>query len=178
MALIGIAEKGLLSVELTVESEGGHSSAPPPQTAIGILSKAISRLEENQMPGGIKGVVGQMFQSVGPEMSFVKKLVFANLWLFRPLVERQMAAQPSTNAAMRTTTAATIIEGGVKENVLPSKARAVVNFRILPGDSVKSVLDHVNQTINDARVKVTHYRRDRERAIGCVEYGIARLSID
>jgi carboxypeptidase PM20D1 len=157
VALIGIAEKGLLSVELTVESEGGHSSAPPPQTAIGILSKAISRLEENQMPGGIKGVVGQMFQSVGPEMSFGKKLVFANLWLFRPLVERQMAAQPSTNAAMRTTTAATIIEGGVKENVLPSKARAVVNFRILPGDTVKSVLDHVNRTINDSRVKVTPY---------------------
>jgi len=157
VALIGIAEKGILSVELTVETEGGHSSAPPPQTAIGILSKAISRLEENQMPGSIKGVVGQMFQSVGPEMTFGKKLVFANLWLFRPLVERQMAAQPSTNAAMRTTTAATIIEGGVKENVLPSKARAVVNFRILPGDTVKSVLDHVNQTINDSRVKVTNF---------------------
>lgn len=157
VALIGIAEKGLLSVELTVETEGGHSSSPPPQTAIGILGRAISRLEENQMPGSIKGVVGQMFQFVGPEMAFGKKLVFANLWLFRPLVERQMAAQPSTNAAMRTTTAVTIIEGGVKENVLPSKARAVVNFRILPGDSIKSVLDHVNRTINDARVKVTSF---------------------
>jgi carboxypeptidase PM20D1 len=157
VALIGIAEKGILSVELTVESEGGHSSTPPPQTAIGILSKAVSRLEENQMPGSIKGVVGQMFQYAGPEMSFGKKIVFANLWLFRPLVERQMAASAPTNASMRTTTAATIIEGGVKENVLPSKARAVVNFRILPGDSVQSVLDHVTQTINDARVHVARY---------------------
>jgi carboxypeptidase PM20D1 len=157
VALIGIAEKGLLSVELNVETEGGHSSTPPPQTAVGILSRAISRLEENQMPGSIKGVVGQMFQSVGPEMRFDKRIVFANLWLFRPLVERQMAASPTTNAAMRTTTAATMIEGGVKENVLPSKARAVVNFRILPGDSIQSVIAHVNQTINDARVKVTRY---------------------
>jgi carboxypeptidase PM20D1 len=157
VALIGIAEKGILSVELNVETEGGHSSTPPPQTAVGILSRAISRLEENQMPGSIKGVVGQMFQSVGPEMRFDKRIVFANLWLFQPLVERQMAASPTTNAAMRTTTAATMIEGGVKENVLPSKARAVVNFRILPGDSIQSVLAHVNQTINDSRVKVTKY---------------------
>lgn len=157
VALIGIAEKGLLSIELNVETEGGHSSAPPPQTAVGILSRAISRLEENQMPGSIQGVVGQMFQNVGPEMRFDKRIVFANLWLFRPLVERQMAASPTTNAAMRTTTAATMIEGGVKENVLPSKARAVVNFRILPGDSIQSVLAHINQTINDSRVKVNRY---------------------
>jgi carboxypeptidase PM20D1 len=157
IALIGIAEKGSLSVELSVESDGGHSSTPPPHTAVGILSRAITRLEENQMPASLKGVAGQMFQYVGPEMSFGKKMAFANLWLFQPLVERQLAAQPPTNAAIRTTTAATIIEGGVKENVLPSKARAVLNFRILPGDSVQSVLDHVNQTINDPQVKVAKY---------------------
>lgn len=160
VALIGIAEKGLLSVELGVESDGGHSSTPPPHTAIGILSRAVNRLEENQMPGGLKGVAGQMFQYVGPEMSFGKRMVFANLWLFRPLVERQLAAQPPTNAATRTTTAATIIEGGVKENVLPSKARAVVNFRILPGDSVQSVMEHVTRTINDPLVKVARYGED------------------
>jgi carboxypeptidase PM20D1 len=157
VALIGIAEKGLLSVELSVESEGGHSSTPPPHTAIGILSRAVSRLEDDQMPGGLKGVAGQMFQYVGPEMSFGKRMAFANLWLFRPLVERQLAAQPPTNAATRTTTAATIIEGGVKDNVLPSKARAVVNFRILPGDSIESVMAHVTRTINDPQVKVARY---------------------
>ncbi|HEX8145308.1 MAG TPA: M20 family peptidase [Pyrinomonadaceae bacterium] len=157
VALIGIAEKGILSVELIVESEGGHSSTPPPQTAIGILSRAVSRLEENQMPTSLNGVAGQMFQYVGPEMSFGRRMAFANLWLFRPLVERLLAASPPTNAATRTTTAATIIEGGVKENVLPSKARAIVNFRILPGDSVESVLGHVSRTINDARVKVGRY---------------------
>jgi carboxypeptidase PM20D1 len=157
VALIGIAEKGILSVELSVESEGGHSSTPPPHTAVGILSRAINRLEENQMPSSLKGVAGQMFQYVGPEMSFGKRIVFANLWLFQRLVERRLAALPPTNAAIRTTTAATIIEGGVKENVLPSKARAVVNFRILPGDSVQSVMEHITRTINDPMVKVTRY---------------------
>jgi carboxypeptidase PM20D1 len=73
------------------------------------------------------------------------------------LIKHQLAASVSTNAAMRTTTAATIIEGGVKDNVLPSRARAVVNFRILPGDTVQGVIDHVNRAINDARVKVAKY---------------------
>jgi carboxypeptidase PM20D1 len=157
VALIGVAEKGIVSLELSVEGEGGHSSTPPPHTAVGILSMAISSLEENQMPASSRGVIGRMFDYVGPEMSFGNKLVFANLWLFRPLVERRLAAAPSTNAAIRTTTAATMIEGGVKENVLPSKASAVVNFRILPGDSIQSVTDHAVRAINDPRVKVARY---------------------
>jgi carboxypeptidase PM20D1 len=157
VALIGIAEKGILSLELSVEGEGGHSSTPPPHTAVGILSRAIYKLEENQMHVSTRGVIGQMFDHVGPEMPFGRKIVLANLWLFRPLVEHQLAASPPTNAAIRTTTAATIIEGGVKENVLPSKTRAVVNFRILPGDSIQGVIDHVVRAINDSRVKVARY---------------------
>lgn len=157
VALIGVAEKGSVSLELTVEVAGGHSSAPPPHTAIGILSMAINRLEEHQMPASIEGVPRQMFDYVGPEMPFGRKLVMANLWLFKPLVERKLSAAPSTNAGIRTTTAATIIEGGLKENVLPSRARAVVNFRILPGDSIEGVTSHVSQTINDPRIKVNRF---------------------
>jgi carboxypeptidase PM20D1 len=154
IALIGIAEKGYVSLELTVESEGGHSSMPPPQTAVGILSAAIHRLENNQMPARMSGATRQLFEYVGPEMSFPMKSVFANLWLFGPLVKRQLTASPTTNATIRTTTAATMFEGSIKENVLPIKARAVVNFRILPGDSIGSVIEHVRQTINDPRVKI------------------------
>jgi carboxypeptidase PM20D1 len=157
VALIGVAEKGSVSLELTVEVAGGHSSAPPPHTAIGILSMAINRLEEHQMPASIEGVPRQMFEYVGPEMPFGRKLVMANLWLFKPLVERKLSAAPSTNAGIRTTTAATIIEGGLKENVLPSTARAVVNFRILPGDSIERVMSHVSETINDPRIKVSRF---------------------
>lgn len=155
VALIGIAEKGYLSVELKVTSEGGHSSQPPPETAVGLLSKAIYRLETHQVPGGMNGPVRKMFDYVGPEMPFLMKALFANLWLSRPLVEGILSGSPATNAAMRTTTAPTILEAGVKENVLPTHARAVVNFRILPGDSIDSVLAHIQKTINDPRVVVT-----------------------
>lgn len=157
VALIGIADKGYLSLELSVEVESGHSSMPPPQTAIGVLSAAVSRLEEQQMPARIEGVPRQTLEYIGPEMPFGKRLVMANLWLFKPLVERKLSASPSTNAGIRTTIAATIIDGGVKENVLPSRARAIVNFRPLPGDSLERVVAHVGEVVNDPRVRVNRF---------------------
>ncbi len=161
LALVGIAEKGYLSVELSVQTEGGHSSTPPPHTSIGILASAIHELEAHPMPGGIRGPARDMFKFVGPEMSFAMKMVMANLWLFHPLVEKLLATNPASNAVMRTTTAVTIINGGVKDNVIPAKARAVVNFRILPGDTVESVLTHVKNVIHDKRVNVTPMHEKR-----------------
>ena len=155
VALIGIAEKGYLSLELSVESPGGHSSRPPRQTAIGILSRSIVALEENSLPARFDGATAQLFQAVGPSMPLMERIVFANLWLFRPLVIRMLSADQKTDATIRTTTAATMIEGGAKENVLPTRAAAVVNFRLLPGDRVEDVIDHVDQTIDDSRVQVT-----------------------
>jgi len=160
VALVGIAEKGFLSVALTVEAEPGHSSVPPTHTAIGILSMAVSRLEQSQLPANLNGVPGQMFDYLGPEMGFGMKLVFANRWLFRPLIERQLSASSSTNATIRTTTAVTMINGGIKDNVLPSRATAIVNFRILPGSSIEEVMAHVRRVVDDTRVKVERYGAD------------------
>jgi carboxypeptidase PM20D1 len=166
VALVGIAEKGFLSLTLTVEAQTGHSSAPPPHTAIGVLSKAVNRLEENQFPVHVGGIPGQMFDYVGPEMTWGMKVVFANLWLFGPLVKRQLSASPGTNASIRTTTAVTVIEGGIKDNVLPSRARAIVNFRILPGDSIEGVMTHARNVIDDPRVKIEKYGDDFDEPSG------------
>ena len=157
VALVGIADKGYLSLELSVEAETGHASMPPPQTAIGILSAAVSSLEKHQLPATIEGVPRQMLEYVGPEMPFGKRLVMANLWLFKPLVERSLSASPSTSHGVRTTTAATIIQGGSKENALPSRSRAVVHFRPLPGDSSERVIAHVAEVVNDPRVNVNRF---------------------
>ncbi|WP_342380629.1 M20 family peptidase [Myxococcus stipitatus] len=154
VALVGTSEKGFVSVELKVKGEGGHSSMPPPSTAVGVLARAVSKLESTPMPARLAGGSRELFERVGPEMGFGMKLLFANLWLTEPLVVKQLSARPTTNAAVRTTTAVTVFEGGVKDNVLPSGARAVVNFRILPGDSVEGVLAHVRETVDDARVEV------------------------
>lgn len=144
-ALIGVAEKGYLSVVLNVSATPGHSSMPPPKggSAIGMLSAALKRLDDHQLPGGIRGVAGEMFDTLAPEMGGFSRVALSNLWLFGPVVQHQLERAASTNAVLRTTTALTIVNAGNKENVLPGRAEATVNFRILPGDGKEQVMEHV-----------------------------------
>src|SRR5205823_6316947 len=122
VALVGIAEKGYVTVELTAQAEGGHSSMPPPATAVGILAAAITRLEAHQMPRAIRGPTADMFDYLGPEMSFAPRLVMANRWLLGGILTGRFGTTPQGNALLRTTTAPTVLQAGVKENVLPSTA--------------------------------------------------------
>ncbi len=154
VATIGVAEKGYMTVKLVVKVDGGHSSQPPRESAIGILGAAIARLEAHQMPGGIKGLSADMLAHLGPEMSFGMRLAIANLWLTKPLIERTFAGSPVMNAFMRTTTAPTIIQGGSKENVLPPEVMAIVNFRILPGDTREDIVAHIKNAVSDDRVEI------------------------
>jgi carboxypeptidase PM20D1 len=154
VALVGIAEKGYLTLDLTVQAEGGHSSMPPRQTAVGVLSAAIDRLEKHPVPGGIRGPTAEMFAYLGPELPFGMRLFFANRWLFGKILAHTFGASAPGNAMLRTTTAPTIFQAGIKENVLPSSAHAVVNFRLLQGDSIAGIVDYVRRTIDDPRVKV------------------------
>ncbi len=155
LAMIGIAEKGYVTLALKAEvSETGHSSRPPEKTAIGLLSKAITRLEEDPFPARIDGATEMLFQFAGPEMSLPYRLLFSNLWLTRGLIKMQLKSDPGTNTLIRTTIAPTILRSGFKDNVLPSTATAKVNFRILPGETVESVTERVRQAINDPLVAV------------------------
>ena len=154
VALIGTAEKGYVSLELTVSCKGGHSSQPPPHTAVGILSAAVVKLEEHPLPTAIRGPVREMFDVLGPEMPFFERMAFANLWLFSGLVKRELEATNAAAAALRTTTAVTMMSGGTKDNVLPTRARAVVNSRLMPDDSIDGLLAHVSETVADERVQV------------------------
>ncbi len=155
VATVGIAEKGYLSVELTAEALEGHSSMPPRETAVGIIAGAVQALGHAPFPARHGGALAQMFEWLAPEVSFGKRLAFANLWLLGWVVEDIMSRKPSTDATQRTTTAPTMMTGSTQENVLPKRASAVVNFRILPGDTVTGVLDRVTALIDDPRVGIT-----------------------
>lgn len=150
-ATIGVAEKGYLSLRLKVEAKGGHSSTPTRETAIGILCHAIDRLQAHPFPYKVRAVL-PMFKGLSPAASPVMQMAFANLWLFRGILQRKLAADPETAASIHTTIAPTIIHGGVKDNVLPGLAEAVVNFRILPGENIASVCERVRKIIDDERV--------------------------
>lgn len=153
VAVIGLGEKGYLTVELSVEMPGGHSSMPPPETAVSVLARAVDRVAASPLPARLDGVPRAQLEAIAPYMPFGKRLAIANLWLLGPVVRAMMAKQPVTNAVVRTTTAPTVFEAGVKENVLPARGRALVNFRVLPGDTVEGVLGHVRAAIADDRVK-------------------------
>lgn len=161
-ALIGIAEKGYGTYFLNLDTAPGHSSMPGKSTAIGMMSVALANLENRQMPAGIRGVAAQMFDTIAPEMSGLNRVVLSNLWLFRPLVQKQLEGQPATNAMLRTTTALTIVQAGNKDNVLPGHAEAAVNFRLLPGDSLASVEQHVRDSIANDAIRVTQYKGNSE----------------
>ncbi|MDO8701267.1 MAG: M20 family peptidase [Undibacterium sp.] len=148
-ALIGIAEKGYATVHLSLDATPGHSSMPTQKTAIGMMSMALARLEDQQLPADIRGVALQMFDTIAPEMNGINRVLLSNLWLFKPLVQRELAKGASTNAMLRTTTALTVIHAGNKENILPGHIDATVNFRTLPGDTQTDVLAHLKKTLNN-----------------------------
>ncbi len=154
-AMIGLSEKGYVTLKITARSEGGHSSMPPAKTAIGSLARAIGRLEKHQLPARFSGPAASLFDFVGPEMPFLKKLLFANLWAFKGIVFKQLEKGTATNALIRTTCAPTMINGGIKENILPGQAHGLVNFRILPGDSIESVAAHAKKVIDDPAIDVS-----------------------
>ncbi len=154
VALVAVTEKGYLSLELKAEVTPGHSSTPTKDTAIGALAAAVTRVVNAPMPARMPDPVRLMFRYLGPEMSFPMRIALANLWLTRPLLLRQLAGAPTTDAVIRTTTAATVIRGGETENVLPAEASAIINFRLLPGDTISAVTERTKQLIGDDRISL------------------------
>ena len=154
VAIVGIAEKGYLSLRLRAEADGGHSSMPTHRTAIGALARALARLEANPFPSRLDGPTRGMVEAMAPYQPFSRRLVTANLWLTDRLVMRLLQENPLGAALLHTTTAPTMLSAGIKDNVLPPEADAVVNFRIRPGETVASVTERVRQLAADPKIIV------------------------
>ncbi|NOZ07488.1 MAG: M20/M25/M40 family metallo-hydrolase [FCB group bacterium] len=154
VALVGLSEKGFLSVKLSVIKEGGHASMPQSETVIDILANAVLNLRRHRPEARISEPVERFLEFIGPEMPFFQKLVFANKGLLGRLILKAYEQSPAGNSLVRTTTAPTVFSAGSKANVLPGTASAIVNFRILPGETIEGLLDHVKKTIDDPRVTV------------------------
>lgn len=154
VASIMTGEKGYVSFRLTTRAQGGHSSMPPPQTAVGRLARAVARVQDRPPPLRLTPPIAEMLQRLAPEMPWANRLLIANRWLFEPLLLRALAAAPVTNALVRTTVAPTMLDAGVKDNVLPSEASAVINFRILPGERVADVEAWLRATVDDEGIEL------------------------
>ncbi len=156
VASINLSEKGYVTLELVAKSAGGHSSMPPRVTAVGRIAKAVGRLQDNPVPGGLSGLSEEFFDTLGRHFSFGQRVVFANRWLFRPLLENILASSPTTDAMLRSTTAPTMLTGSSKDNVLAAEASAKINFRIHPRDTVADIVAHVRRTIDDAEIEIRY----------------------
>lgn len=161
-ALIGIAQKGYLSLALAMNGIGGHSSQPPEESNIGILAKAITKLEAAQFPYRIHEAVRHQYRYMGPELDEAKQPMYAAVAFGKDGemtdLEKEFIAEMSgnqvTRAMLHTTIAVSMFNAGIKDNVLPPSATAVVNFRPMPGDTPEVIIEHVRKAIDDDRITI------------------------
>ncbi len=154
-AMIGIAEKGLINLEYTVSSDGGHASAPGPHTPVGRLSAACAAVEAHPFPMHLTKPVEAMFDTLGRHSSFVYRLIFANLWCFRGVLDGICKKSGGElNALVRTTVAFTQMSGSAAPNVIPPSASMVSNMRLNPADSVAAAQEYIRSVIRDDGVSL------------------------
>ncbi len=155
LAGVGIAEKGHVDFEISVNAKGGHSSQPPKHSALGKLSKIVCDLENHQFKAELTGQLQSLFTEIGKSTTYPVRCVMCNLPILKPLVTKICSNIPAVASMMRTTTAVTMAQGSPAPNVLPQKASVVANFRIMPGQTIEDVEAHIKKIAGDkAEVKL------------------------
>ncbi len=145
LAGVGIAEKGHVDFEISVNAKGGHSSQPPKHSALGKLSKILCDLEKNQFKAELTPQLNSLFNEIGKNTTYPVRCIASNLPVLKPLITKVCENIPPVASMMRTTTAVTMAQGSPAPNVLPQKASAVVNFRIMPGQTINDVEAHIKK---------------------------------
>ncbi|WP_113927297.1 M20 family peptidase [Bacillus sp. P14.5] len=154
VGVVGISEKGSATAKLSIEGSGGHSSQPQNRTNIGRIAGAIAKLEDTQFAEDLRGPGEDLFEYVAPEMSFGMKYIFSNKFIFEPIIEEVLLKEPASAALIRTTIAPTIFQAGEQYNALPEEASAIINLRLMPGDSLEDVKHFIEETIEDEAITV------------------------
>ena len=154
--MVGIAEKGMMNVRYTVHSGGGHASAPPVKTPITTLASVCRRIVEHPFKMSINKPAGLMFDTLARRSTFLYKLIFSNLWCFKPVLDLICRLSGGEmNALVRTTTAFTQAEGSKARNVIPAEASLVSNMRLSPSDCVADATAYLKKIVNDPQVEIT-----------------------
>ncbi|WP_304223318.1 M20/M25/M40 family metallo-hydrolase [Gracilinema caldarium] len=166
LALIGVEEKGFLDIELLVRQAPGHASRPPERQAVAVLAEALVRLSKRPFPYKLIPSVESFFTSLAPLVDtstpkgVLQSLVLRNSRRLGPLFYPLAGTSPATRALLRTTLAMTQLFGAKADNILPAEARAILNLRLLPGDTIESALDYVRRAIgmDEVIVRPSPYR--------------------
>ncbi len=154
MALVGLGEKGFLTLKIRVYGIGGHSSMPPKKSSLVYASEIVEKLNENQFQAELIPPIASFLDNIGGEMGFTSRMAIANQWLLKPLLLSNFSKAPASNALIRTTIAVTMMKGSDAPNVLSSSSEITVNFRILQGTTVNDVVEHVKNICKDYDVDI------------------------
>lgn len=154
LAGVGIAEKGSVNYKISVNAKGGHSSQPPEKTALGDLADVIKDIEGSQFEASMPDFLYELLTAVGKRGTYLARLVLCNLWLLKPLFVRIMTKIPPAASLIRTCTAVTMASGSPQFNVLPQKASITVNFRTMPGVTIKDVEQHIRDSVRNKKIDV------------------------
>lgn len=158
LAGVGIAEKGYVDYRVSVSAKGGHSSQPPEHTALGALADVIKDIEGHQFKAKMPAFVYELFTKIGKNVSYPARIVTCNLWLLKPLITAVMKKIPPAASLIHTTTAVTMAEGSPAANVLPQKASVTVNFRMMPGVTMKNVEEHIRSCVRNKDIEVEYLK--------------------
>lgn len=154
-AVVGTGEKGPMDVRLTMSTAGGHASTPPAHTPVGVLAQAVARVESHPFPFTLTAPAAQMFDTLGRRSTFLYRMIFANLWCFKPALNLLCKKSGGElNALVRTTVAFTQMQGSAASNVLPPDAWVGANLRLIGNETVESAQAYLRKVIGDDRVKV------------------------
>jgi carboxypeptidase PM20D1 len=154
-AVVGVTEKGIMNVELVVEASGGHAAIPLPGGSTAALARAVLRLENQpEAPHLIEPVIG-LLEALGARMGGIRGWMLRHARTFRgPLATTLAKTSPQLAAMTRTTRAVTQLRGSSSMNVVPERASATLNVRILPGATVESALADIERVVDDPAVQV------------------------
>lgn len=155
IAVVGVSEKGTITLTLTVDQHGGHASTPPRFSATVRLARAIGRLNAKPFPASLSKTTLEMISTIGAHTRRPVRWLFSNAGLSRPLLLALLARlSDETRAIVRTTQAVTMLQGSQAVNVLAEQAVATVNIRIAVGSSAAETVDHVRRAVRDKQVRI------------------------
>jgi carboxypeptidase PM20D1 len=187
VGVVGVTEKGVTSLELRVDGRGGHASTPERNGPTVRLAKALTKLDRHQMAASVPDPTIELLRRMAPHAPRALRPLMANADKVRPVLTRALIAAGAEPAAMtRTTFAITTLSGSPALNVIASTAKAGVNIRIMVGDTVAGVLEHVRRTIGDDEVQVTVVEQNEpspispydDEAFGLIESTITEVFPD
>ncbi|MBC9732671.1 M20/M25/M40 family metallo-hydrolase [Nocardioides marmotae] len=186
VGVVGVTEKGVTSLELRVEGRGGHASTPARMGPTARIARAITRIDRSPMPASTPEPTIELFRRLAPHAPLPLRALMANAGRLGPVLSRALvAAGPEPAAMTRTTFAVTTLSGSPALNVVAATAKAGVNIRIMVGDTVAGVLEHVRKVVADDEVHIDVVEQNepspispRDEAFGLVETTIAELFPD